>query len=509
LQPLAGSWAHKPAHSLEDNAMKLMCKTVMLGLAVTAASAMGCSSGPSTGGSTGSKGGEHAGEIGLNLTLAGGEVINSLAYTLSNGTAADTLTGTIPLPAVDAGAGPFAVPTFEILPVQSGTGYTISLTGTSTDGLVTCSGTSAPPFSVTAGAETAVNVLVTCTKANTAGSVEVNSTLQNCPTVGNLTAILATASTTAPGNTSTIFGSAVGPNSAALTYAFSVTSGTGTLSGQTVATGNVSSSVVFTCPGTAETDTITLVAGDQLGAVCPASLTTLTTKVTCGTSAADAGAPDATAEAGPEAGPEAAADAPADVAPDVAVPPPVACTTAGQTGCVRCEGNTSGLCTPTEADFVNYDIANKLITAAPGTVVADPANGCYSCLFNNGCIDDNLFNDVGNECEDAPLAGGTTAAECESIISCILGSGVGTTQCASVAVSACYCGTAPVSGTCQGNPAVGPINGACSAQISTGLAFPLTDGTDVTKNFNDTTKAGGRADQIFQCAQSNACSACL
>jgi hypothetical protein len=45
-------------------------------------------------------------------------------------------------------------------------------------------------------------------------------------------------------------------------------------------------------------------------------------------------------------------------------------------------------------------------------------------------------------------------------------------------------------------------------EIAMGLAFPVSDGTDITKNFDDTTKAAGRADQIFQCAQSNGCAAC-
>jgi hypothetical protein len=90
------------------------------------------------------------------------------------------------------------------------------------------------------------------------------------------------------------------------------------------------------------------------------------------------------------------------------------------------------------------------------------------------------------------------------VIHCILGS-----SCAKVAVSGCYCGDAGIDTTCQGNPAPGPINGVCASQIATGLGFPLTDGTDITKNLTDTTKGGGRADQFFQCAQSNNCTACL
>ncbi len=129
-------------------------------------------------------------------------------------------------------------------------------------------------------------------------------------------------------------------------------------------------------------------------------------------------------------------------------------------------------------------------------------SGCYSCLLNGGCLDDTLFGDHGFECED-PLTTGTSA-ECQSVIACVLDS-----SCASSAVSGCYCGTASVSGACQGNPAPGPINGACATPIATGLGFAVSDGTDNTKNLTDTTRAAGRADQIFQCAQSNGCTACL
>jgi hypothetical protein len=66
-----------------------------------------------------------------------------------------------------------------------------------------------------------------------------------------------------------------------------------------------------------------------------------------------------------------------------------------------------------------------------------------------------------------------------------------------------------VSGACQGDPAPGPIDGACAAQIAAGLGYPPSDGTDITKHLTDTTKPAGIADQILQCALSNSCTACL
>jgi hypothetical protein len=42
-----------------------------------------------------------------------------------------------------------------------------------------------------------------------------------------------------------------------------------------------------------------------------------------------------------------------------------------------------------------------------------------------------------------------------------------------------------------------------------GLGFPVTDGTDITKDLTDSTRPAGRAMQILQCAQSNNCTSCF
>jgi hypothetical protein len=219
--------------------------------------------------------------------------------------------------------------------------------------------------------------------------------------------------------------------------------------------------------------------------------------------------------------PDAGPDGDAMMDPDALVP----CTTSHPTHCVQCggnligvegtaEGGNGGLCTPTEAQFVAFDIANGRATAPgpdPGFPPPDagpaPAT-CYACLVQGGCIDDTAFGDMDHECEDDDAGAGTlqvgyTAAVCESVINCTLGS-----LCTG-ARAACYCGTAPVATTCQGNPAPGPINGACAAVIAAGLGYLVSDGTDITANYTNLTTAPGRANQIFQCAQSNTCTACL
>jgi hypothetical protein len=217
----------------------------------------------------------------------------------------------------------------------------------------------------------------------------------------------------------------------------------------------------------------------------------------------DAGPDGTTPDAG---GHDAAAEAGHDSGGGALVP----CETTGQTNCVKCEGNETGtganggLCTPTEAIFVQKDIAAGIATVAGD----DPADGCYPCLFNAGCIDDTAFGDHNHECGDT-LTGGT-AAECLATASCFL-----TTTCAwggslaSSAVDTCYCGTAPSSGSCNNSAPSGGANGACDTQIATGNGLAVDDGHNNLVNLTNPALASGKSDQIFQCAISNSCDMCL
>jgi hypothetical protein len=562
--------------ALEDYAMKLMCKTFIFGLAVAAASAaVSCSSGPKGKGGTPVTG-EESGKIGLNLTFSTGETVPSLNFTLQNGTAADTVTGTIPITGTFSGTN-FVVPTFEIIPVPVATGYWITLTGTSADGTVTCTGSDPatlpvsaanPGFGVTAGNETVVPVIVICTSTSSSGTVEVNTTIQSCPTISSLTAINATANTTAPGNTSTIFAAAAAPNQSTLTYTFSIPAGkgTGTLTGQTTATGNTSSSIVFTCPASAEVDTIQIVTTDQTGTTsCPPSITTASTTVTCGvpiipcqnptvgngievtgdtaTGTCTSGVNTGTLKdtngffccsptpcQGVGNGVETTGDTATgactsgvntgtlkDTLGNFCCSALTACTTAGQTNCVQCSLSTTGpTCTPTEAQFVNNDIAKGLDTAAGPAATGS----CYQCLTAKGCIDDKL-GDTGEECEDGTYAGPAPTsgdvAQCQAALKCVLAS-----ACNASSYSACYCGAATPSGTCltdttsSADPAVGStanlnpatIGGACDVEISGGLGFSITDGTDILKNITSSTLAAGQVGAIFSCGVAAKCTAC-
>jgi hypothetical protein len=201
------------------------------------------------------------------------------------------------------------------------------------------------------------------------------------------------------------------------------------------------------------------------------------------------------------------------------------CTVAGQTDCVECDGNASGmgnnggLCTPTEALFVQLDIDNGTVTA-PGVDPFDPSSpsdptksGCYPCLYNFGCIDDTAFGDVDHECGDLP-AGNFTAGDgtvglystsCVTTVQCSID-----TTCANSTsgVDNCYCGPGGGSPSlCLNN---GPAtNGACKTAETNGFLFMPDDSTDILKNYSDKAEPSGRANQIFVCARANSCMQCL
>ena len=331
-----------------------------------------------------------------------------------------------------------------------------------------------------------------CTAITDAGSITITPIANDCPTWNTVVANPASLTTTAPGNTSVITASATAPSPSQLSYTWTVTTGTGTLSNQS-AQGTTSSTVTFTCPTTSESDVITVVASDQAGAMCPTADTTATVTVVCtaATQTDAGGAVDSGSDAGTtDAGQDSS------VVTTVDAGPLVPCTSAGQTGCVSCQGSSGGVCTATEAAFVTYDISAGYATVAG----PDPAAGCYTCLVSKLGLDattNPLSGDL--ECDDLTGTGDTGSADCLATLDCIIGS-----SCATVATNVCYCGTQPVSGACS---AAGG-NGVCASQEAAGLGLPVTSGQAVLEAYETTTLSSGVANNIFQAGLSNGCTMC-
>jgi hypothetical protein len=187
---------------------------------------------------------------------------------------------------------------------------------------------------------------------------------------------------------------------------------------------------------------------------------------------------------------------------------------------VQCQGNTGGICTPTEAVFVGIDIATHAVTT-PGPDNAPTS--CYNCMWRAFCIDSNVLHSANQECGDFPGAftagNGFTGQEpdiCLATLQCVLGpTGAkceNTPQ--SIGVVDCYCGTdgtsAPVDALFCGQHPIA-LNGPCLVPEANGFTFPQTDTYDIMLNYVDTSglQPSGIANALVTCGQENACTGCF
>ncbi len=193
---------------------------------------------------------DHVGAIGVELQI-GSTTLDTLAYTIT-GPSSFNKSGTI-----DASRSATVSAVIGGLP--AGNGYTITLTGTASDGVTSCAGSAT--FNVTAAQTTSVAIHLTCHEGQRTGGIIIGGTINVCPMIDGLSASPASARV---GNTIAV--SSVGHDSdhgpASLFYSWSTTSGT--------LSGAASQSPTFTCttPGPA-TLTLALSDGDNT-AGCPA-----------------------------------------------------------------------------------------------------------------------------------------------------------------------------------------------------------------------------------------------
>lgn len=120
---------------------------------------------------------EGVGSIGLQLQVAGA-TLEEVSYTVVG-------------PAEYTKSGKFAVADSTVLSavlggLPVGSGYTITLSGTTTDGDISCTGSG--DFDVVANETSVVSVHLLCHQSSTTGSVRVGSTFNVCPVIGGLSA---------------------------------------------------------------------------------------------------------------------------------------------------------------------------------------------------------------------------------------------------------------------------------------------------------------------------------
>jgi phospholipase C len=228
---------------------------VLLMSTVAVVAAGGCSSdGPQSSSSRE----DGTGSIGLSL-LVGGSALDTLSYTIV-GPAGFMKTGTI-----DVSSSTTVSATIGGIP--AGNGFTITLTGTTTDGTTKCSGSA--KFNVTAGTTTTVKLTLDCHQASKTGGINVNGTVNICP---NLQSLSANPSEVLTGSSVSLTSSAVDPDNGPSPLSYSWTATSGKFSSP------MSPNTTFTCtqPGVA-TVTLTVSDGDTT-AGCPA---TSSVAITC------------------------------------------------------------------------------------------------------------------------------------------------------------------------------------------------------------------------------------
>src|SRR5580692_11188987 len=126
-----------PEKQMRVTMRKTLVRSAMLLCAIGATAAavgqMGCSSAGTGGAST--PGDDAVGSVGMQLTLAGGEQLNAVAWILTGPGGASTV-----VQSGSVAVGNSQSVSFLIGGIPSGGGYTISLSGTTTDHNATCAG---------------------------------------------------------------------------------------------------------------------------------------------------------------------------------------------------------------------------------------------------------------------------------------------------------------------------------------------------------------------------------
>ncbi|HEY7372526.1 MAG TPA: metallophosphoesterase [Polyangia bacterium] len=183
----------------------------LLAITTAAATLVGCGREPSGEGTV-----DGAGAVELALQVGSGITVNTFSYSING---PHTYSGTIDV-------SHSSTVSATIGAIVAGSGYAITLTGASTDGQTTCTGTSAP-FAVSAGATTMVSLMLDCHTPPKTGSVLVTGTINICPSIDSVSA------SPPAGNVISISSSAHDLDAAPQALSYSWTTSSGTLSSAT------------------------------------------------------------------------------------------------------------------------------------------------------------------------------------------------------------------------------------------------------------------------------------
>jgi hypothetical protein len=230
---------------------------VLTAIVVGMASALACSS--ESGAPSNVEG--STGVVGMQLQIAPGVTVNTVSWSITNATTGFSKSGTVNVQFSN-------VVKFQVGGLPSGAGYTITLTATSVDGTITCSGSA--NFSVVPGATTGVNLTLICTgAAPDSGTIVVNGSTQVCANINSLSVFPLETTVDQP----IALAATASAGSVTPTFAWTATAGTFDSA--------ASATPTFTCPSAPATVTITLTVSPS-APMCT-TLTTQSVDVTCDT----------------------------------------------------------------------------------------------------------------------------------------------------------------------------------------------------------------------------------
>jgi hypothetical protein len=224
----------------------------------------GCSATPGDGDEGAEAASENSGSIGLALHVGSALTLNQIDYAIS-GPSGFSKTGTI-----DVSNSNTISAVISGLPV--GIGFSITLSGTSTDGSATCSGSAT--FDVVARRTSVAKVSLSCHQAATTGGVQINGSVNVCPVADGISANPAQV---AVGASIALSVAAHDSDSGPSPLAYSWTASSGTLSDAATAAPK------FTCT---EPGTVTLSVGVSDGDLSEGCLDIATATVSCTATAA-------------------------------------------------------------------------------------------------------------------------------------------------------------------------------------------------------------------------------
>jgi hypothetical protein len=465
-------------------------KAIILGLAVAAASFTGCSSDHSRSNSSVSK--ENAGDLGLQLAV-GDLTVNKVHYVLTNGP--NSYTGDLDV--TDA-----STLTAVIGGVVAGSGYTLTLTATATDGTSQCAG-SASGITVTANQTATVAVELRCTKARNRGSVLINGSVNECPDITSVVGDAPNGCLIALHANATDDGQPNPPG--ALSYTWTGPAG---LSSSTIA------NPVLNCQSAGpQAFTVTVSDGDPdptcaqtfgVTVVCPTGCPSQPPSCTDmiannGETDVDCGGTQTPACPRCALGKKCVVDG--DCAAGafscqggICKTPPT-CTDGIQNGTetgVDCGGVSSGVTCPPCPSPTAQALANH----APACLTC--CNGKTACkllLTNSPC------EGLTTNAAAGPAMGQPRATLCLNLLNKEL-----STKCGTVGVNGatdCYCGSA--TDTCFTTN--GAANGLAKAEEEAGLE--TTTAATIEGSFSSTALGGGRANSLYQSLVDNSCTACF